>query len=787
MKTFAELVIKNRIAIIVLILAFTIFFAFYIPRLKVNPDVISYLPKEDAVTKIFDEIGQSYQGNTIAIIGYQNNNVFTEKALLEIKAITDTLKYFKGLTSVNSIINVIDIREEDSILQVLPLIDENNIPTNEKELDSLKNYVLSKEIYRGMLVSEDGASTLITARIAPDFAIKPDSLIKKDSIEIYYNKIYPEPIYEINYNSDKDTVYVYVNKTNVANAIKEKLLSMSLNGKLYFGGLPYMTSDIGKIIAHDIVTLGILAFIIILIVLYVSFKSWRGVVMPILAVSIAITWVLGLMALLGFEITMVTNASPVVILATGSAYTIHVINRIIETIYYEKGEFKDLIIKALTYVTIPVFFAAITTIIGFISFIFGSYLVMISHFGIFTAIGVLLSFIIAITFVPAFLSFFPLKNVEIKQKERLNSSLSKILSKMFEFTFKHKKYILSAWIFLILIFSIGIFSIERRVDLMDYFKESYPSKKTENFLRQTFGGTSYLYVNFKSDIQNLKTLHLMDSIQNFIKTIPSVTHTLSVIDILKEMNAIMGEGKAIPNTQQKVYNLWFLLEGQEIMSQLVANNNSEGLIQATINTSDSKIMAEMVNTLENHFKNYNYSDIKFYQSGFPSIYKRLDESLINSQLYSLIIAIILVYFIISYLLKSLKTGIMAIVPIITTVVTLFGTMGWLNIPLDVATVLVASVSMGIGIDYAIHLINHVTYEMNFGLSYYDSIYKAVSISGKAIVINVLSVTLGFLVMIFSDLVPLQRFGLLIGVTMITSGLSTLTLLVTILNFKNHKS
>ncbi len=550
MKKFAELVIKNRIIIIVITFVITAFFSTQISKLKVNPDVISYLPKNDSVTKLFDEIGLSYQGNTVAVIGYQSVNIFSETALNEIKAITDTLRYFKGLSSVNSIINVIDIREVDSILQVLPLIDENNIPTTLKELDSLKNYVLSKDIYKGMLVSEDASSTLITARIAHDFSIKPDSLIKKDSIELYYQKLYPKPIYEVKYNSVNDSVYISVNKTNVANAIRDKITSMSLKGNLYFGGLPYMTSDIGKIIAHDIVLLGILAFIIILLVLYFSFKSWRGVVMPILAVGIAIIWVLGLMALLGFEITMVTNAAPVVILATGSAYTIHVINRIIITIYYEQGELKDIMIKALTYIIIPVFFAAVTTIIGFISFIFGSYLVMISHFGIFTALGVLFSFVIAITFVPAFLSYFPFKNIEIKQKERTNSPLNMFLSKVFEFTFNHKKYILTTWIILIVLFGLGILKIERRVDLMDYFKENYPSKKTENFLRQTFGGTSYLYVNFKSDIQSLRTLHLMDSIQNLIKRIPSVTHTLSVIDILKEMNAVMGEGKTIPNKQE---------------------------------------------------------------------------------------------------------------------------------------------------------------------------------------------------------------------------------------------
>ncbi len=787
MKKLAEWIVRFRNVVLLATLVITLFFAWFIPRLKVNPDVISYLPKDDEVAMRFDSIGSSYQGNTIAVIGYQSDNIFTEKSLNEIKAITDTLRYFPGVSSVNSIINVIDIRQEDSVLQVVPLIDEFNIPTTTERLDSLKNYVLSKDIYKGMLISEDARSTIITVRIQPDLKIKPDTTISKDSILAFYQKQFPEPFYQLKYDSKTDTLDVLVNKTNIASALRNKLLSLNLQSNLYFGGLPYIISDIGSIISHDIIILGIIAFIIILVVLYVSFKSWRGVLMPVLAVGIAIVWVLGLMALLGFEITMITNATPVVLLATGSAYTIHVINRIMEVSFSENTDVKNVIIKALSYVALPVFFAAVTTMIGFVSFVFGSYLVMIAHFGIFTALGVLLSFIISITFVPAFLSYFPIKHKAAKVEKRKNSPLNVFLTKVFEFGVNYKKSMVVFWTIVILFMISGINYLERRVDLMDYFKENYPVKKTEYFLRQTFGGTSYLYINFKGDIQQLNTLQLMDTVQQFLKTIPSVTHTLSVVDIIKEMNHVMGEGKHLPNTQEKVYNLWFLLEGQEVMSQLVANGNTEGLVQATINTSDSKVMSEMVNRVENFMLQYQKSGLRFYQSGFPSIYKRLDESLISSQFYSLLMAIILVYFIVSFILRSLRNGLLAIVPIIATVAVLFGTMGWVHIPLDVATVLVASVSMGIGIDYAIHLINHVTYEMRSGLSYSESIRNAVTISGRAILINVLSVTLGFLVMLFSDLVPLQRFGFLIAVTMITSGLSTLTLLVALLSIKNHKS
>lgn len=785
MKKVTENVLKHRLLILLFIGLISLFFSFFIPKLKINPDVISYLPKNDPITMTFDSIGDAYQGNMIALIGYSCDNVFTYESLKEINDITDFISTMPGVSTVNSIINIIDARNVDSILQVVPLIDNENIPTEKMALDSIKNYVLSKDIYRGIFVSEDASATLITYRIQPSFKEVVDSNIKKDSLLAYYQTKYKSPIYSVELNKTKDTIYVNIDKTSVSNHIRQQLSQFNWKGKLYFGGLPYMISDIGAIILHDIFTLGILALIIILFVLYLSFKSWRGVLIPILTVGIAIDWVLGVIGMLGFEITMVTNVTPVILLATGSAYAIHVINKVQEEIKLNQVTINEILIKSMTYVSIPVFFAAITTIIGFVSFIFGSYLVMISQFGIFTALGVFFSFLLSVTFIPAFVSYFPFKRKDIHQdtSHSNNSPLNKILKGLSFINAQRKISIISFWFFILIFFIVGLFKIERRVDLLDYFKENYPSKKTEKFLREKFGGTSYLFLNFKGNIQDYKTLQLIDTVQNYVNALPEVAHSLSVVNILKEMNDVMGDGKVLPSNQEKVYNLWFLLEGQETMNQLVANNNTEGLLQATLKTTDSKVMANMVDSLNDYLAKHKIDSCYISQSGFPSIYKKIDESLINSQLYSLIIALLLVYFLVSYLLKSFKNGMFAIIPIVTTVITLFGIMGWLHIPLDVATVLVASVSMGIGIDYAIHFISHITHSQKKGVLLNEAIEGATLTSGRAIIINVLSVTLGFLVLIFSDLVPLQRFGLLIGVTMITSGLSTLTLLAAVMNLK----
>ncbi len=488
MKNISKKILKFRQVIIIITIILTVFFSFFIPKLKINPDVISFLPNDDPVTQIFDSIGDAYGGNMIALIGYKTNDVFTYNSLNEIKQITDTIKTVPGVSTVTSIINIIDVRNQDSMIQVVPLIDEYNIPSSPKVLDSLKNYVLQKDIYKGSFVSEDATAALINFKIQPKFKVAVDTSLSKDTIIEYYQNQYPSPIYKIAFSEKLDSVFVDVDKTAVSELVRNKLSALKLNGTLYFGGLPYMISDISSIISHDIIVLGILAFLIILIVLYISFKTWRGVILPVLTVSVAIVWIMGIMAILGLEITMVTNVTPVILLATGSAYTIHVVNRIQQdSVQFPHKPLKSLLIEALAYIAIPVFFAAVTTIVGFVSFIFGSYLIMISQFGLLTALGVLFSFILSVTFAPAFLSYFPFKNLHIKKSTSTKSDfIDKITS---SFSFINEKRKISAmvfWIIIIIIFSFGIFEIERRVDLLDYFKENYSSKKTEKFLREKF-------------------------------------------------------------------------------------------------------------------------------------------------------------------------------------------------------------------------------------------------------------------------------------------------------------
>jgi predicted RND superfamily exporter protein len=287
-------------------------------------------------------------------------------------------------------------------------------------------------------------------------------------------------------------------------------------------------------------------------------------------------------------------------------------------------------------------------------------------------------------------------------------------------------------------------------------------------------------------MQSPYVLDMMIKTENYMKESQEISFTQSVGDLVKEMNNAMGEGLKIPDSKAKIEQLWFLLDGQDIMSQLVTDELDEGIIQSKFISSDTKVMREFADYMNKFIDENSSDDCQIYLTGMPSVYLKMNDSLLFSQASSLAIAILMVLIIVGLILKSFSKGVYATIPIISTIAILFGFMGFAYISLDIATVLVASVALGIGIDYSIHVITHFNHSLKEKGDINKALEDTIMVSGKAILINVISVSAGFLVLIFSQMVPLQNFGLLVALSMIGSGLGSLTLLPVVLILANRR-
>lgn len=741
MNDLTGFIIKKRKAVIIITLLITVFFSYFIKDLKVNPDLTGYFPKSDPVVKLFNYLGKEYNGNHLAMIALESNEVFSVETIRQIQLLTAGFQAVDGVSYVTSLTNILDIKESPDGLEIGKLIDPSNVPVDLSELKELKEYTLGKELYRGRLVSEDGKVTLIICRLQNE-----------------------------------------IDKVKTAGELKKVVEGIVPDGKVYYGGLPFLMLEINEIIINDLKFLIPLVVLVIMAALFLCFRSFRGVIIPVCAVALSTIWALGLMGILKIPLTIISNAIPVILFAVGNAYGIHVFSKFSEAVVSD-AEREAQSSQALREVGLPVLLAALTTIIGFLSFIFGSYLTMIREFGIFSGIGVFFALLISLTFVPAVLASLRVKGISFVKAggtsdSKQTSGITAILGK---WIIKNERVITVIGILVLCFGLLGIPKIQRRADILDYFKPESNIRRAEEMMGRKFGGSMVLQVLAKGDMQDPFVLKEIKELENYLESLPDLHNPQSIADLIIEINDVMGEGRVIPDSRAKVANLWFLLEGEETLEQLVNPAKTEAVIQATMANLDTGLARLVVEKVEDYLKNRTNPDlVTFSLTGQPVILTHLDDSILQSQIYSLIIALTLVFICLVWLLRSFSGGLIGIIPIILTLIIIMGVMGFGKIPLDVATVLVAGIAIGTGIDYSIHFISRYRRESQEGNSVRETLWATLNTTGKAIIFNVITVMSGFLVLLSANLVPLQRFAVLVALTTIGAGLGAITVLPTLI-------
>ena len=723
----------------------TAFFGYQLKNLVIDADVIKSLPNNDPDAKLLKQIAENFGSNDIGIVILESDNIYQKEVITHVKMLSDSLAEIEGITSITSLTNIINISRTEDGFEVGKLVDGDRIPEKKEELALLKQKVLSNDMYRGSIVSEDGTSTLIIFTLASDANVKA-----------------------------------------LSQKVREKTESLQLPEKVYYNGNPMLVSYISDLMEKDLIRLLPFAFLLIAMVLLFSFRSFKGIVLPLLVAVIAIVWTLGVMSVLGVSMSMISNNIPIIILAVGSAYAIHVLNRVNQI---QQTDPEKAIQKALAYVMIPVILATTTTVIGFVSFIFGSYLNMITDFGIFTALGTFFACLFSIFLVPAILSLLKPTKVIVDHKTTKYSKaylLTHFLIPLKNSIIKHPKYILGIWSILILISIVGMFSITRSVDVKDFFQEGDPAREAEQIMIDKFGGTKPIFTLFKGDMQNPEVLQKMKETAEYMKQSPDIETTQSVADLIEQLNFAVSGEKGIPDEQAMIEQLWFLIDGNDMLQQFVSEDLMEGIIITKFKSPDNQSKKVFADYMETYIQAHSTEDCQIQITGMPFVDVTMDRSLINSQISSILIAIIFAIIIVGLILRSLSSGFYASIPIMVAIIILFGVMGLTGIPLNIATVLVASVALGIGIDYSIHIISHFNHSYQINLNAEKAIEETLLISGKAILINVFSVSIGFLMLVFSDMVPLQYFGILIALSMVGSSLGALTLLPVILILVHRK-
>ncbi|MBA7515532.1 hypothetical protein ES705_07574 [subsurface metagenome] len=745
LEKLTKFVGKYPKSIIAAVILLTVFFYFGLSRVDVVSDLEEMFPEDDPVKTAYDQVDATFGGAKFAMIILDMDEVFSVSALQEIDRLTLDLEKVKGVNSVLSITNVEEIRGIEDGIEVVELIEE--IPTSEAELQKLKHRVLSNDDYAGQIVSENGKIALVMVQLLPEAA-----------------------------------------EENVIQDIREIIHRQELDKKAYLTGEAVLDQEVDKAIVGDMSRLLPLAILLMIGILYISFRNVRGVVLPLLIVIITVIWTMGMMGYFGIPLSPISNIMPIILISMGIADGIHILTRYREGLSQGLDKQKALFATVIA-VGLACLITSVTTMAGFGS-LYTSSLIQIKDFGLSTAIGVGVAFVITITFFLAFLYLLRPAKRELDKKRKI--LLKGTLVKWAGFVIARAKTVLIIAGLLVVLASAGIPLINPESDFIDFFKPGSPVRSAYNLVTENFGGANIIQIAVKGNIQDPEVLQAMEHLQNDIEKIEILSKPGSIVNLLRNTNKALHEGnpeyEMLPKTEEEVaqYLLLLSMGGSDQLDNMLSFDYEQALIQSRVSTTKNSERNKMINKVEKAIEKHFDSNNEVVLTGSPILAHNMVNLMIKGQLQSLVLAILFVFILMVIISRSLIYGTFCTVPITLTVILNFGIMGWFKIPFDVASAIIASIVIGIGIDYAIHFFSRYKEELAIGKSVEQALKITISNTGQAIFYNAAAVGLGFLVLIFASMPPLARFGWLIALTMFFSSMASMTVLPALLYLRDRR-
>lgn len=690
------------------------------------------------------------------------------------------------------VVEVLSMANTDDIvgtlegLDISPLYEET--PETPAEINRLRNQVLANELFRNYLYSEDGRHTGIFVELATD---------EDDSENLYAIYQALERVFEENPGEDLH----------------------------YIAGFPIIAATLRTVIDRD--TKKFFPFVALLAVffLWLTFRKFIGVAVPMLVVGFSIMFTLAIMVIFEVPLNSITSALPVFLISIGVADGIHMFSEYRDN-RLEGHPREKAVSLMLEKLALPVTMTSITTAVGFFSLTVSD-IIPILTFGIFVAIGTLLAMVLSLVFIPALLMVLPEKETEsavdsatttatssgVHQENFMDRLFQKFLEGLTSWVLRNAKIILLGAVIISGFSFYGLLQLKVESNLESYFKADAPFVVANKAMEKMSGSRTInivIKINEEGEPwKNPENLKLVEDFQKFLSAEQRVKRTFSLVDLIKRISYAFNENRTdfnrLPqaveiieseetfeeNGQTVKRNVKREVSGRDLVAQyLVLYENSGGDVLSDVidseyrnlnlsvnissnsTTEEEKLLKRIDDYAAQHFP----PQFSMTSTGMVPINVATSTEVVSSQILSLSGSLLAVLLMLVLIFRSFYRGVMGMIPLVFTVLFNFGFMGYFGVNLDIGTALVSSIVIGIGVDYSIHYLSRMFSEIAQGATLQDAIARTVRRSGKAITSNAVTVGFGFLALSVSEFLPLVTLSWMIWLTLNISALATMILL-----------
>jgi hydrophobe/amphiphile efflux-3 (HAE3) family protein len=731
LNKIADKIVRFRWLIIFAFIAVTLLLGSQIPRAEIESDMKAMLPQDMESRVNTDKIDELFGGTDMLMVIIRAEDVLHPETLERVKNISKQMKRIKGVDKVLSLFEMKSIKGEEGAMIVHPAVDR--IPRTDEQKEELRKEIMENDIVYGSVVSKDFTLTAVIA------------LIKTDVSDNY--------------------IIGEIKKLVEDNPGKEELV---------IGGLPYTRFYVTKSIQRDLRRLLPLGILIMLVFLFICFKQLRGVVLPFLVVIMSILVSMGLIPVLGWKIHVITILLPVMLVAIANDYGIHLVARYQE--YNVEGNIyskKELAKKIFSSLSKPVLLTGLTTIAGMLC-LFGHFVVAARQLGILASFGILFALAASLLFIPALSSLIP-KAKPIFRADREGKRkpvLERLLGFFGNVVSNKPKVIIAGALIFAAIASVGIFFVVIDTDPNKYFPKDHPVVYASDLVNTKLGGAQNISIVYEGDIKDPRIMKKMDNMEKELQKMPEVGNTTSIARVVRQMSrALNDEGEEfydiIPNTRNAIaqyFELYSMSGDPDDFEKLVDFPYENAMITARLKTISTKKLNNIISQINKMVEND--EDVRLV-GGFGLILSEIAHRIVTGQFLSLGLAILVVGILIMILFRSVTAGLISAIPLALSITVLFGLMGIFHIELNIATAMLSSIMIGVGVDYTIHFLWRYRQERKDEYAPKEAVKKTLTTTGRGIVFNAFSVIVGFITLLVSSFMPVRFFGFLVVVSILS--------------------
>ena len=740
----------------------------------------------DPDLKYLQEISKRYGSKDFLILTYTPN-----ESMISNTSVNNllSLKYkIQSLAWVHSVITLLDI----------PLLNNSEAPLQERlenfktlkddDVDKDRGFkeIISSPVFRNFVISEDGKTSGIIVYLKKKEILKDIKNKSQKEIQQYKDQIKKE------------------NHENILE-IRDVIESYENIGKIHLGGIPMIADDMMTFIKSDIIVFGIGVFLFIVCTLWLVFRKIIWIIVPISSCFFSVVIMMGMLGILGWNVTVISSNFIALMLILTMAMNIHMSTRFLQLkeTYPEKKIF-DLINLTTKKMFWPILYTVLTTVIAFLSLIF-SEIKPIIDFGWMMTLGLFTSFVITFTLLPTLLNFVPKENIFFNEYK--DSKITSFLSLISQ---KNSKSIFTVTILIVLLSLIGISKLEVENSFINYFSKKTEIYKGMKLIDEKLGGTTPLEVILKFPKKNIKnededdefedwdneqddqdkekywfTKDKVDKIalvHNYLDSLPQVGKVLSFSSII-DVATILNNNKPLGTLEMGVlYSKIPKNIKTEIIDPYISIKDNEARINLRIIDSQENLRRnDLIKKINYDLENklgLNKNEYKL--GGVLILFNNLLQSLFKSQILTLGLVMLGIFLMFLILFKNLKLSLVGVVPNFIAAFFILGIIGLLEIPLDMMTITIAAITIGIAVDNSIHYIYRFKEEFKNINDYNKTIKVCHSTVGKAILNTSITIVFGFSILVLSKFIPTIYFGIFTGIAMLLAMISVLTLLPALL-------